>query len=101
MSQIFRLSVPLGIQAEDEPRKVEEQCAILPRPDVNKNIQILEQRVSGLKACMVGALGGIPHILSEIRDIKQLVVGDAGVQTGDASEGTLAAGCRVQTGEFL
>ena len=83
---IFCLVVPLGTKAEDESRKVEKQCPTLPRPDVNKNIQILEHRAAALKACLADAPGGIPHILSELLNIKQLVVGDAGVRTGDASE---------------
>ena len=92
LSQIFRLSVPLGTHAPDEARKVEVSSATQPRPDVSKNEYTVEQRVAALEKCLADAMGSIPHILSELRDIKSLVGGKSGVRIENWSLKVGAAG---------
>ena len=101
LSQIFRL----GTQPPDEARKVEVSTATQPRPDVSphehRKVEVssaaqprpdvsphehtLEQRVDALEKGLADAMGAIPHILSELRDIKSLVGGKSAVRISNWS----------------
>ena len=61
----------------------EVHCVVVEHSGIKKKIKNLEQRVVALEASLSAALGGIPHILAELRAIKKHVSGHSGAKAAD------------------
>lgn len=62
--------------SKGETAKLEGQCVTLEQSYIKK--KNLEQRVVVLEASLSAAIGGIPHILAKLREIKNMSVGIPG-----------------------
>ena len=97
LSQVFRLGSSPPAQPGNEKDSIEEPGLTNARPDVEKLLRRLEERVAAMETSMQNAVGGISNILSFMHDIKSAFPAEAAPKTDGAMHASPLAGVEPGT----
>lgn len=97
LSQVFRLASSPPAQADNEKDNIEDPGSTTTRPDVEKLLRRLEERVAAVETSLQNAVGGISNILNFMHELKRAFPAEAAPKTDGAMHGMPNVGVELGT----
>ena len=97
LSQVFRLSSPLPVHADDVEGKHEDRCTGSPRPHIEELLRRLEKRVAAVETSLGSSMVGISNILEFMQNMKRHFAKEDGLRSGHDVSGSPLGGVQPGT----